>query len=83
MTSDEYLALAETVRQHRMKLEIAERQIRSFAYRAAQPENALVSTETAVAKVLRGYADDQADLVNALHTAARHLLLHRRASDRP
>lgn len=82
MTSDDYIVLADQVREHRKRLETAEQQLRSMAYRAAARDpqvTVVVSPDGQVAKLLRRYADDLADLVGVLHGAARNL--GRRARD--
>jgi len=79
MTSDDYILLADQVHQQQIRLAMAERQLRSMAYRAAQGERTVISHDGAVAKVIRGYADDLSELVTRLHDFARALA--RRARD--
>lgn len=82
MTSDDYIILADQVREHRKRLDAAEQQLRSMAYRAAARDpqvTAVVSPDGQVAKLLRRYADELAELVSVLHGAARNL--GRRARD--
>ena len=82
MTSDEYVLLADQVREHRKRLDTAEQQLRSMAYRAAARDpqvTVVISPDGQMAKLLRRYADELAELVSALHGAARNL--GRRARD--